>query len=228
MTKYKIKQTSSFLWIISMFAIIFAGIAIIIVLAVNGLFPAGQTWLVFVIIAPIFFLAFKVPPYTSTVDIELTIDEQGLKKKWLKQFIFSNNPDLDIKWSEIEDFVFEPDRQFDKFKMTLKDGTKFNFFHNRSYNDKDDFTRFLKDFELTIKQINSDKDESNDIKRGKTIYETNWGVALAVLAIFMIIAVPIIFIFFPADKAPNYGSVIILYSSAFYFLFQFYTYRRKN
>ena len=228
MTTFNIRQTSTFLWIVSILATIFAGMGIFLVLVANGLIPKGQTWLAFVIILPIFFLAFKVPNYTATVDIELTIDEQGLKKKWLKQFIFSNKPDLDIKWTEIQDFVFEPDRQFDKFKITLKDGSKFKLFHNNDHNDKDDFLRFLQAFEHKITQINSDNNKTNDIKRGKTIYETNWGLLLAAFAILLIIAVPVMFIFFPTKKTPNYGAIGASYFGAIYFLFQVYIHRRRN
>lgn len=207
---------------------IFAGMGIFIALAANGLIPKGQIWLAFVIILPIFFLAFKVPRYTATVDIELEIDQDGLKKKWLKQFIFSNKPDLNIKWTEIQDYVFEPDRQFDKFKMTLKDGSKFKFFHNNDYNTKDDFLTFLRHFEQKITQINTDKDKSNDIKRGKTIYETKWGLVLAAFAILIIVAVPIMFIFFPTKKTPNYAAIGASYVGAIYFLIQVYTHRQRN
>lgn len=211
-----------------MLVTIFAGMGIFLALSAIGLIPKGQIWLAFVIILPIFFLAFKVPRYTATVDIELTIDEEGLKKKWLKQFIFSNKPDLDIKWTEIQDYVFEPDRQFDKFKMTLKDGSKFKFFHNNDYNDKDDFLQFLQDFEHKVTKLNTDNNKINDIKRGKTIYETNWGLLLAAFLILMIIAVPIMFVFFPTKNTPNYAAIGASYVGAIYYLFQVYIHRRQN
>jgi len=228
MTTYSIRQTSPTLWVISLLLTIFTGMGIAIALAANGLLPKGQMWLSIVIIAPFFILAFKIPRYTATVDIEIIIDEYGLKKKWLRQFVFQNHPDIEIKWTEVKDYVFEPDRQFDKFKMTLKDGTKFKFFHNNDYNDKDDFIKFLHEFELKVQQINTDQDKTNDIKRGKTIYETKWGLLLAAFAIVFIIGVPIMLIAIPPKKTPNYGALGASYFGAIFFLTQVILHRQRN
>jgi hypothetical protein len=228
MTTYSIRQTSPTLWVISLLLTIFTGMGLAIALAANGLLPKGQMWLFIVIIAPFFLLAFKIPRYTATVDIEIIIDEYGLKKRWLKQFLFQNRPDIEIKWTEVQDYVFEPDRQFDKFKMTLKNGTKFKFFHNNDYNDKDEFLTFLRHFEQKINQINSDKDTTNDIKRGKTIYVTKWGLVLAGFAIVMMIAFPVILIFFPAKKTPNYAAIGASYVGAIFYLTQVILHRQKS
>ena len=71
------------------------------------------------------------------------------------------------------DYVFQPDRQFDQFKLHLKDGRKFKFYHNNDHDGKDDFQNFLADFSVKVKQYNNaDNDKKNDIRLGKTIYET--------------------------------------------------------
>lgn len=225
MKTYTIRQTSPALWGATLFITIFLGSLTLIVLAANGIFP--QPWLFVIIFTSICVVAFKIPRYTATGEIELTIDENGIKKKWLKQLLFHNRSDLSIKWIEIKDYVFEPDRQFDKFKMHIKDGTRFQFFHNNDHNDKDDFLQFLNDFESVVKEINTDKDKSNDIKRGKTIYESVWGLILAGFAIIMLIGIPIILFVSPTRKTPNYGMIGLAYLGAVYYIFQVFYHRRK-
>jgi hypothetical protein len=230
MTKtYNIKQTSVFLWIFSLLASIFAGIGLmILIIKTTGIIPKDQPIFIIAVVAPIIFFAFRIPRYTATVEIELSIDNEGIKKKWLKQFLFQSRPDRNINWTEIKDFVFEPDRQFDKFKLTLKDGTKFKFHHNTDHNNKDDFHHFRLDFEKKIAKLNSEKDRANNIKRGKTIYETVWGLILAVIGIVMIIASIVIFLFFPSKKTTNYAMLGASAIGTVYFIFQVYDHRKKN
>jgi hypothetical protein len=209
----------------SIFAYI--GLMILIIKAI-GYIPKDQPIFIIALVAPIIFFAFKVPNFTAAVDIELTIDNEGIKKKWLRKFLFQNRPDISIYWTEIMDFVFEPDRQFDKFKITLKDGTKFKFHHNTDHDNKDDFQQFRLDFEKKIAKINSDKDQTNDIKRGKTIYETVWGLILAVIGIIMLISIIVIFIIFPIRKTTNYAMLGASAIGTIYFIFQVYDHRKKN
>ena len=226
MTKiYNIKQTSVFLWIFLLLASLFAGTGLMILVTKTGLIPNEPIFTI-ALVAPIIFFAFKVPRYTATVDIEITIDNEGLKKKWLSQFLFQKRPDINIQWTEIKDFVFEPDRQFDKFKLTLKDGTKFKFHHNTDHDNKDDFQQFRLDFEKTI--ANHNKDNLNEIKRGKTIYETFWGLALAGISVVMLLAIIVMFIFFPIKKTTNYAALGASMIGAIYFILQVYVHRKNN
>lgn len=193
-----------------------------------GLISKDQPIFIIILVAPIIFFAFKVPRYIATADIELIIDNEGLKKKWLKQFLFQNKPDRNISWTEIKDFVFEPDRQFDKFKLTLKDGTKFKFHHNTDHNNIDDFQQFLFDFERKISKLNTENGKINNIGRGKTIYETVWGLVLAVISFLIIFATIIIFIFFPMKKTVNYAALGASIIGGIYFIFQVYIHRKSR
>ncbi|MDR3025740.1 hypothetical protein [Chryseobacterium sp.] len=229
MTKtYNIKQTSVFLWVFSLLASIFVGAQLMILMTKMGLISKDQPVFIIVLVAPIIFFAFKVPRYIATVDIELIIDNEGLKKKWLKQFLFQNSPDRNISWTEIKDFVFEPDRQFDKFKLTLKDGTKFKFHHNTDHNSIDDFQQFLFDFERKISKLNTNNDKINNIGRGKTIYETVWGLALSVISILIIVAIIVVFIFFPMKRTTNYAALGASIIGAIYFISQVYIHRKNR
>ena len=226
---YKIKQSSPWLFIVTLLTVIFSGMAILIILTSHQILPKGQPLIFILCFAPIVGLAFYLPRYTATADIEILIDNGGIKRKWLRQFILHNNEDNEYKWSEIADYVFQPDRQFDQFKLHLKDGTKFKFFHNSDHDSKDDFRKFLSHFIERVAQINNvDSDKRNDIQLGKTIYETFWGLILASLAVIMIIGIPIMLFAFPTNKTPNYAIFGVSYLGAIYFVIQVYIHRKKR
>jgi hypothetical protein len=174
-------------------------------------------------------LAFYLPRYTATADIEIHIDNVGLKRIWLRQFIFHNKIDDEIQWNEIMDYVFQPDRQFDQFKMHLKDGRKFKFYHNTDHDGKDDFQKFQSDFSERVELHNNvDKDKKNDIRLGKTIYETGWGLLLAIFGVAIIIGLPILLFLFPVKKNANYAMLAFSYIGAIYFIIQVYVHRKRR
>ena len=227
MTTYRIKQSSPWLFITTLLGVIFAGMAILLFLSSHHFLPKGITVFVLTFI-PIIGLAFYLPRFTATADIEINLDNLGFERKWIRQFIFHNKQDIQFQWSEIADYVVEPDKQFDQFKLHLKDGTKFRFYHNNVHNNKDDFRRFLYGFRAKVDEINSDKDKSNDIKLGKTIYETTWGLVLAGFAIMVMIGFPILLFALPTKRTPNYGMIGVAYVGAIYFLIQVYIHRQKK
>jgi hypothetical protein len=229
MTTYKIKQSSPWLYIATILTVIFVGMAIVIFLAVNHVFPKGHPIFFILGFAPIFVLAFYLPRYTATADIQITLDDDGLKRSWLNQFFLHENLSDEFKWNEIVDYVFQPDRQFDQFKLHLKDGTKFKFFHNNDHDSKDDFQKFLSDFSKKVELYNNaDNDKKNDIKLGKTIYETGWGLILAGFAIIVIVGLPILLILTPTKKNANYAMLAFSYIGAIYFLLQVYIHRKRR
>ncbi|SKB63803.1 hypothetical protein SAMN05660477_00416 [Soonwooa buanensis] len=178
-------------------------------------------------------LAFYLPKFTSTVEIEIEIDENGISRKWIKQFIFQNKIDNKIKWNEIENYVFQPDRQFDKFKLNLKSNRKFVFYHNNDHDTKDDFIAFVSDFAVKVNEINSEENKSKEekIKLGKTIYETTGGLILAILGVILIVGLPILFILSPhkgSVKTSNYAMLGASYLGTIYYLVQVYTHRKKR
>lgn len=229
MTKiYNIKQTSVFLWIFSLLTSIFIGAQLIILSTKMGLISKDQPIFIIILVAPIIFFSFKVPRFIATADIEVIIDNEGLKKKYLKQFLFQNKPNRNINWTEIKDFVFEPDRQFDKFKLTLTDGTSFKLHHNTDHNETDDFQQFVIDFRQKISHYNSNNTGTNNIKRGKTIYETSWGLVLSVISALIIVAIITVFILYPIKKTTNYFALGASMMGAAYFIFQVYIHRTKQ
>jgi hypothetical protein len=202
---------------------------IIIFLTANHIIPKGQPLIFILCFAPVMGLAFFLPKYTATADIEIYLDNLGLTRIWIRQFIFHNKINDELQWNEIEDYVFQPDRQFDQFKLHLKDGRKFKFYHNNDHDGKDDFQKFLTDFSEKIEQYNNaDSNKKNDIRLGKTIYETGWGLILAVFGIVIIIGLPVLIFLMPIKKNANYAMLAFSYIGAIYFIIQVYVHRKRR
>lgn len=226
---YKIKQSSPLFFIVTLLTIIFSGMAILIFLSSNQILPEGQPLIFILCFALIIGLAYYLSRFTATAEVKITIDNEGVKRRWVRQFVLHNKPDNDFKWAEIEEYVYQPDRQFDQFKLRFKDGTKFKLYHNNEHDSKDDFRNFLSDFVQKVEQVNNVK--RNGIKLGKTIYETSWGLLLAIIAVIMIIGLPIILFVLPHKGIPNSSNYAMLgasYIGAIYFIVQVYTHRKKR
>ena len=223
MTMYKIRQTSPTYWFLTLFLTIFLGFVIIIVIATKiGILNFGVYAL---LMTPIIFIAFILPRYSATVDIEIIMDEIGIKKKWIRQFIFQHRSDIEVNWLEISEYIFEPRRQFSKLKISLKDGSKISFYHNNDHEGKDEFLKFLNDLKIRINQINISGE--NNIKKGATIYETGWGLLLAAILILCMIGIPIFILINRANRI-NYAGIAGFYIGALYFLIQVIIHRTKN
>lgn len=226
---YRIQQSSQILYIITFLLTLLIGIVMII-----SFFPKGKSFLLFVLFfLPFFFLAFYLPKFTSIAEIEILLDDNGFKRKWIKQFLFQKRKDDDIKWSDIKNYVFQPDKQFDKFKLTLKNGRTLAFYHNNDFDNKDDFKNFLDDFISKVEEINTNqiKNNSEKILIGKTIYETTYGLVIAVFSVTIIIVIPLLLFFSPKKGSLSWSTVLGLFSSAItaiYFVFQVYIHRKRR
>jgi hypothetical protein len=62
---------------------------------------------------------------------------------WIKQFAFTNNGELNLKWSEIENCTDRSDggSHYRVFKIILKSGEKYKFFHDTLVT-RDDYEAF--------------------------------------------------------------------------------------
>lgn len=231
--KYRIKQTSPFNYILTFMLTFFIGMFILLKLSNQEIIPKGQPLIFVLFFAPIIILAFYLPKFTSVALIEIIIDETGITKRWLKQFLLRKKRNEVVKWNEIQNYIFQPDRQFDKFKLNLKSGKKFVFYHNNDHDDKDDFRLFLTDFINKVENINTQENITvkDKIRIGKTIYETKGGLILAILSIIVLVGLPILFIFSPHKDAIKTSNIFMLASSyigAIYYIIQVYIHRKKR
>lgn len=226
MNSYKIYVSSPLLFIATLIVGIFGG-SILIYTIKQALFSTIDELFTVVFAIGLIFLVFYLARRASRAEIEIQIDNDGLKHNWVKRFPLDNRKDFEIKWMDIDNYNFQPDRQFDKFKIKLKDGAKYKFYHNNDYDDKDDFQKFLQAFTRKVHNLNSqDVNVSNNIKQGKTIYETTFGLVLAIFGLIVIIGFPIMVIFFPPEKI-SWGPAIAAYGGAIYYVSIVYLYRKR-
>lgn len=154
MSKYRIKQTAPFLWVITLLLVIFLGVAILITLVAYQIFPPGAQLLFILMLIPIIILAFMIPQYFATGEVEIEVSDSAITKNWIKQIRFQKRADSEIKWVDIAAYRYTIGRKFSRFKLTAKNKASFLFYHSGEEN-KDDFRQFLTDFELQLKNNNA-------------------------------------------------------------------------
>jgi hypothetical protein len=126
---YNIKIVSlanSIFTIFSLLAIFMAGIGI---LAPRG---TGNTFLSIVLVIASLAIAYFVWQKFVTGRTQWIIDDSGISMIWIKQFAFTNNEGLNIKWSEIDNCDERSDGgvNYRIFKIKLKSGKQYKFYHD--------------------------------------------------------------------------------------------------
>jgi hypothetical protein len=231
MISYKIKTTSWVLWISTLMTTLFGGA----ILAFKFL-PKDKTLLI-IAVAVIMFLAFFLQRFTSLGIVIVNLTEKEISINWIKQYIFHNRPNIQIPLSDIDSYKYQPDQNFDLFKLTLKDGSEIRLWHF-TFTSGDDFHKLAKHFPQIVVKYNKEqkkefkKEElgqpSVGIKRAKTIFESEFAPYLAAFAILGIVAVPLILYFKPADTSKNPFVLLTPMAGAIFFLTQFYKYRKNR
>lgn len=210
-----------------------------VLLAIKFL-PKGDTISIISVIF-ILLLAFFLQRFTSTALVEVTLTKKDISIRWLSQYIFHHYPDKTILFSDIESYKYQPDKNFDLFKLTLKDGSEIKLWHF-ALTFKDDFDKLVMDFPQLVTSFNkrvtqkahSHTDISHaenkplTIKRAATIYEGDGAIFIAIFAVIVVIAVPLILYFNPSDRQKNPFVLLAPMGGAVFFLTQFYRYRKRN
>lgn len=75
-----------------------------------------------VIIVGLSFFAFWLAKKYSKQLLELSISQEYLRIDWMKLPLFSNKQNRQIAWTEIDNYVYQTEKDFNLFKLTLKDG----------------------------------------------------------------------------------------------------------
>lgn len=225
---YRLRQSSPGLFLVTLLAIIYAGMGLFILLAVLHLMTIQNKLILVLCFLPVAIPAFYFARKASTREIAVTMDESGLKIKWIRQFFFSRKPDDEFGWDEIAEYVFEPDRQFDRLKFRLKDGYRFSIRHNNDDDGKDDFRQFTQDFIRKVGEINdADNNKGNDIRLGRNFFESTAGLVMALFVIAVIILVPVSLTLFPPAKPVQYGKLAVVSLAGLFFVARVF-YARRN
>lgn len=198
--------------------------------------PKDNT-LAIIAVVLIMVLAFFLQRFISLGIVIVNLTDKEISINWIKQYIFHNRPNRQIPLSDIDSYKYQPDQNFDLFKLTLKDGSEIRLWHF-TFTSGDDFHKLAENFSQIVVKSNKErkkefKSEELDqagveIKREKTIFESEFAPFLAAFAILMIIAVPLILYFKPAETSKNSFALLAPMAGAIFFLIQFYKYRRNR
>lgn len=224
MKQYTIKQASSAIYSVSL--VLFFIFLLVYAIVLSDLMFGDDIFLNTIFLGIILVLGFYAINRISISIIEITVDDFGLSKTWIRQFPFQNRPNTKIEWEKILEYQFEPDSNWCRFKMTATSG-EFNLLHNN--NSTDDFYEFLFDFEERINTINENERDiksGNKIARSPNRYEGKSGIILATFAIAFIF---VTFILIPRINftAKNMVMLISIWFSLSYILIQVYKHRKK-
>lgn len=210
-----------------------------VLLAIEFL-PKGDTISIISVIL-ILLLAFFLQRFTSTALVEVTLTKNDISIRWLSQYIFHKYPDRTILLSDIETYKYQPDNNFDLFKLTMKDGSEIKLWHF-ALTFRDDFDKLVIDFPQLVSRFNKrvtakthsqpdipqTHNEPQTIRRAATIYESGGAIFIAAFAVVVIIAVPLILYFNPSDRQKNPFVLLAPMTGAIFFLTQFFRYRKNN
>ncbi|SDX09142.1 hypothetical protein SAMN05444338_1077 [Flavobacterium degerlachei] len=180
-----------------------------------------------ILIVALFFGVYYLARFVSTANIQIKMDELGIKITWAKQFLLQKRSDFEIEWIDIKEFKIEPDRNWDKFKIISKYYDKFEILHNTDYDGKDDYSDFIKDFETKVKEINSVNIESNNINRAPNFYESTLGLLFAIFLIIILLVLTIVMIK-SKYHISNIAAIIAVYFGALYYIFEVYNHRKNK
>jgi|GEM_PF-6425699 len=130
------------------------------------------------------FLAYKL----EKANANFSVSEKGFGVLWTKNFAFWREPKYDFRFEELQEYVFEPWGEVYRLKITTKEGKSIKFLFKKSKNDTASFTSFFDDLQNSIKTFNNkDNDTSNDVRVGKTFWESRtakvFGIFLAIVII---------------------------------------------
>ena len=186
------------------------GIFATVLLAINLLPKDTNQYVIIGIIVGLSFFAFWVAEKYSKQLLELTISDEYLRIDWLKLPLFSNQQNRQIAWTEIDNYVYQTEKDFNLFKLTLKDGKKMKFSIAHDFEHLESFHEFYQSFlsKVATLQAHQTTGQAITIKQGKTFYETPVGIGLAfVLAGMIVVAITLALL--NQDKKPvKWGKLI--------------------
>ena len=224
METFKIKSTSWVLFLITILIVIIGGIILC-----TKIFPLrNNQGLAVPLVIIVFVAAYFASRLTSLAIIDVTITDQNIHFYWKKNYLFQSISEMTVDWSEILEYKFQRDRNFDLLKFKLVGDRTFRIWHNNGLI-KDDFYKLVPAFEERVQSYNAiQKAETTLIKHSKTIYETWLGLILAIAAGIFLILIPIVIFFLPYKSKINWFGFGAAYAGALFFIGQVVHYRKKK
>ena len=151
MHTFHIKASSWILFVLTFVTVLFAGIFFIF----HFSHQAENQVIIVLLFFTIFGLALLSARFISQAETKWTVSDSELKLEWTTQFLFQNRPTLIVGWRDIQEYKFQPDRNFDLYSLRLKDGRIIRLWHS-TFLTKDDFEKFIGYFEKEVVKHNSE------------------------------------------------------------------------
>jgi general stress protein CsbA len=232
MTIYNIRTTSWPIWILTLLVTLIAGVFLV---SATG---TKNHLIVIILIFITLFASLYLQQFTSRGQVQISIAGSTIGIKYLTQSIFSKKTDQTILLNNIESYKYQPDKNFDLFKLTLKDQTEIRIWHYTGFAG-DDFGKLVLDFPKIVTNYNSHQENTSavstagenkqtGIKREKTLFEGKIGLLLAGFAIFLIIMFIYLMITNKLRGSSGPFGLLASVSGAIFFLNQFFKYRKNE
>jgi len=177
----------------------------------------------------IFFVLMIGAGYLTTVlsraKIRIELTEESFKHIWVKKFFFSRDKDIELNWSQILNYVFESDRGFDSFQLTLPEKKRYKVFRYNHFSQKDDFHNFEIQFPKFINKINATKDNKS-IEKGRTIYEEPIFKLIMIFTTFVVLFLISYNILNPENNT-NWSALGVSVAATGFYWMQIIRYRKR-
>ncbi len=210
------------------FIVSVVGLSFIAILLYSKIFETRDTsFFVFaLIIGALIFPIFSISHIVASAKIRIKLDSNGLKHYWERRFLLDFQKNVLIRWELIDNYVFEPDRSFDNFKLNLNNNLRYKFYRSNMFKIDDDFERFNIEFIEIVKNKNQQSGiERQKIVRGKTIYEDisyRWLFHLYGLTFIVLLIIK----FIDPAKGTSWPMLGIIGSSYFFYLLMIYRFKK--
>lgn len=216
MQTFQLITTSRIHYLLFLLAGIFGSVFLVV-----ALLPRATNQYVFIgAIVGLSVLAYWLAEKYSRQTVEFSVFQDYLRIDWIKTPLFSNKQNRQISWAEIDTYVYQTEKDFNLFKLTLKNGEKLKFSISHDFDHQDSFHEFYQSFLGKVDDLQGKKaaGQAFTIKQGKTFYETPVGIGLAfLLAGLMVFA--IIFSLVNQDKRPvKWGKLIACVIACLFFI----------
>ncbi|SCZ00394.1 hypothetical protein SAMN02927903_03327 [Flavobacterium caeni] len=188
------------------------------------LFFPGKVFIALTFNAIISIIGFLAVVRFSTSIIQITIDEFGITKTWIKQLPFQNRPNTVIEWNKILQYKVEPSRGWIRFKFIATNG-EFQILHRNHF--EDDFDEFVQEFETRVTTLNQSEIVTSKISRIPNIYEGRSGLIILSLAI-LILLITVYHISTSRIEIKEYFALSTVFLGAAYFILQVLVNRPKR
>lgn len=209
MKKYIIRNTKMWIFFPTLILLI-GGFSIWI----SSIFDDFNSVFHFVVFLLAMIISFSLSIFISTIRIAVTINDTGIKIEKIKGILPYKS--RDIQFPEIIEYSYMPDRQYDIFKLTLRNHKHIRFvqFDSIFPSKPDELKRLVNRFAKTVDLLNDEK--RTEIFRVQNFYETKDGIHIAFIFGFSILLLLLLNFISPTNSITQPGIWVAISGGGFY------------